>query len=46
MRRLFKYLVRILFFVAIGFVAYAVFSDLPAPKREAVVRLTVPQAGE
>ena len=46
MRRLFKYLVRILFFVAIGFVAYAIFADLPAPQNESVVRLPVPQASE
>jgi hypothetical protein len=46
MRRLFKNLVRILFFVAIGFAAYAIFGDLPAPEGESVVRLPVPKASE
>lgn len=46
MRRLFKYLFRILFFVGIGFVAYAIFADLPPPQRETVVQLPAPAAAE
>jgi hypothetical protein len=46
MRRLFKYLARMLFFVAIGFVAYAIFAELPAPQRETVVQLPAPQVSE
>jgi len=43
MRRLFKYLIRMLFFVAIGFAAYAIFGDLTPPVRETAVTLPVPQ---
>jgi hypothetical protein len=46
MRRLFKYLFRMLFFVGIGFVAYAIFADLPPPQSETVVSLPVPAASE
>jgi hypothetical protein len=46
MRRLFKYLIRILFFALIAFGLYAVFGDLPAPEGEKAVRLPVPQASE
>ena len=46
MRRLFKYLFRILFFVGIGFVAYAMFADLPPPQTETVVQLPVPAVSE
>ena len=44
MRRLIKYLFPMLIFVGIGFVAYAIFGDLPAPTRETVLTLPVPQA--
>jgi len=46
MRTLFKYLFRMLFFVAIGFVAYAMFADLPAPEGERVVTLPLPPQGQ
>jgi len=46
MRRLFKYLFRMLFFVGIGFVIYAIFADLPAPQRETVVTLPAPTASQ
>jgi hypothetical protein len=44
MRRLIKYLFPTLIFVGIGFVAYAIFGDLPAPTRDTVLALPVPQA--
>lgn len=44
MRRLIKYLFPMLVFVGIGFVAYAIFGDLPAPTRDTVLSLPVPQA--
>ena len=44
MRRLIKYLFPMLIFVGIGFVAYAIFGDLPAPTRDMVLTLPVPQA--
>jgi hypothetical protein len=44
MRRLFKYLFRILFFVGLGFVAYAIFAELPAPTSLSVITLPVPVA--
>ena len=44
MRRLVKYLFRLLIIAGIGFVAYAIFADLPAPTRDTVLVLPVPQA--
>jgi hypothetical protein len=44
MRRLFKYLFRMLLFVAVGFAAYAFFAELPPPTQDSVVTLQVPQA--
>jgi hypothetical protein len=44
MRRLIKYLFPMLVFVGIGFVAYAIFGELPAPIRDTVLTLPVPQA--
>jgi hypothetical protein len=44
MRRLIRYLFPILIFVGIGFGAYAIFGDLPAPTRDTVLTLPVPQA--
>jgi hypothetical protein len=44
MRRLIKYLFPMLLFVGVGFVAYAIFGDLPAPTHDTVVTLPVPQA--
>lgn len=44
MRRLIKYLFPILIFVAIGFVAYAIFGELPAPVRDTELTLPVPPA--
>ena len=42
MRRLFKYLFRMLFFVGLGFIAYAIFAELPAPTGQSVITLPVP----
>ncbi len=44
MRRIGKYLFRLLLLLAIGFAAYAIFADLPAPTGEKVVTLPLPQA--
>ncbi len=44
MRRLMKYLFRLLILLAAAFVAWALLADLPAPVRETVVTLPVPQA--
>jgi hypothetical protein len=44
MRRLFKYLFRMLFFVGLGFAAYAIFAELPAPTGVTVISLPGPQA--
>ena len=43
MRRIFKYLFRLLLLVAIGGVIYAIFADLPSPKGERVISLPLPQ---
>lgn len=43
MRRLFKYLFRLALVLAIGFVGYAMLGDLPAPTRDTVVTLPLPQ---
>ncbi len=42
MRRLGKFLVRLVAVAAVGFVAYALIADLPAPVHERVVQVTVP----
>ncbi len=39
MRRLFKYLFRLVILLAVAFVGYAYFSDLPAPTQERTVTL-------
>jgi len=44
MRRISKYLFRLLLLLAIGFVAFAIFADLPAPTGETVVKLPLPPA--
>jgi len=44
MRRIGKYLLRLLLLLAIGFAAYAMFADLPAPTGDTVVTLPLPQA--
>ena len=44
MRRLMKYLFRLLILLAIGFAGYAIFAELPAPTGDTVVILPVPQA--
>ncbi len=44
MRRIGKYLLRLILLLGIGFAAYAIFADLPAPTGDAVVTLPLPQA--
>ena len=44
MRRIGKYLFRLLLLLAIGFAAYAMFADLPAPTGDTVVTLPLPEA--
>ncbi len=44
MRRVGKYLLRLILLLAIGFAAYAMIADLPAPTGEKVVTLPLPQA--
>ena len=44
MRRIGKYLFRLGLLLVIGFVAYAMFADLPAPTGDTVVTLPLPQA--
>jgi hypothetical protein len=44
MRRIGKYLFRLILLLAIGFAAYAMFADLPAPTGEKVVPLPLPRA--
>ncbi len=44
MRRIGKYLFRLVLLLAIGFAAYAIFADLPAPTGDTVVTLPLPQA--
>lgn len=43
MRTLFKYLFRLALLLAVGFVGYAMFGDLPAPTDERVVALPLPE---
>ena len=43
MRRPLKYLFRLALLLAVGFVGYAVFSDLPAPTRDRMVTLPLPE---
>ena len=43
MRTLIKYLFRLLILLAVAFVGYAYFSDLPPPTREEVVTLPLPE---
>jgi len=43
MRRIGKYLLRLVLLLAIGFAAYAMLADLPAPTGEKVVTLPLPQ---
>ena len=44
MRRIAKYLFRLILLLAIGFAAYAIFADLPAPTGDRVITLPLPQA--
>jgi len=44
MRRIGKYLFRLILLLAIGFAAYAIFAELPAPTGDTVVTLPLPQA--
>jgi hypothetical protein len=44
MRRLMKYLFRLLVLAAVAFAAWAMIADLPAPVRETVITLPAPQA--
>ena len=44
MRRIGKYLFRLLLLLAIGFAAYAMFAELPAPTGEKVISLPLPRA--
>ena len=44
MRRIGKYLFRLIVLLAIGFAAYAIFADLPAPTGDTMVTLPLPQA--
>ncbi len=44
MRTIGKYLFRLSLLLAIGFAAYAMFADLPAPTGDTVVTLPLPQA--
>ncbi len=46
MRRIGKYLFRLLVLLAIGFVGYAMFADLPAPTGDTVVTLPLPQVSQ
>ena len=43
MRRIFKYLFRLLFVLGIAFAAYAIFWDLPPPVVERTVPVPLPQ---
>lgn len=44
MRRIGKYLLRLILLLAIGFAAYAMFAELPPPTGETVITLPLPQA--
>jgi len=44
MRTIGKYLFRLSLLLAIGFAAYGMFADLPAPTGDTVVTLPLPQA--
>ncbi len=44
MREIAKYLFRLILLLAIGFAAYAIFADLPAPTGDKVVTLPLPRA--
>ncbi len=44
MRRIGKYLFGLILLLAIGFAAYAMFADLPAPTGDSVITLPLPQA--
>lgn len=46
MRKLFKYLFRLALLLAVAFVGYAMFSDLPAPVRERVVTVPLPETAQ
>jgi len=46
MRRISKYLFRLVLLLAIGFAAYAIFADLPAPTGQTVVVLPLPQGNK
>ncbi len=46
MRRIGKYLLRMLLLLAIGFAAYAMLADLPAPTGDTVVTLPLPPASK
>ena len=44
MRRITKYLFRLVLLLAIGFAGYAIFAELPEPTGDTVISLTLPQA--
>jgi hypothetical protein len=46
MRRIIKYLFRLLILAAIGFAGYAMIADLPAPTGETVVMLPLPDPNQ
>lgn len=46
MRTLFKYLFRLALLLLVAFIGYAVFSDLPAPTRDEVVTLPLPESAQ
>jgi hypothetical protein len=46
MRRIGKYLFRLIILLAVGFVGYAMFADLPPPTHERTVSLPLPEGGK
>ncbi len=46
MRRFLKYLMWLALLLAVGFVGYALIFDLPAPTRDRVVTLPLPESGQ
>jgi len=44
MRRITKYLFRLILLLAIGFAGYAIFAELPAPTGDTTIALPLPQA--